>query len=57
MAAPGFYDERARAAEAAEEHKKLMWEVGELMGQGEALQEELERAREESAGAAPGPGR
>jgi ATP-binding cassette subfamily F protein 3 len=42
MAAPGFYDERERAAQAADEHKKLMWEVGDLMGQWEALQTEVE---------------
>ncbi len=38
MASPGFYDERARAAQAAEDHKRLMWEVGDLMSQWEALQ-------------------
>jgi ATP-binding cassette subfamily F protein 3 len=42
MAAPGFYGERERAAQAADEHKKLMWEVGDLMGQWEALQTEVE---------------
>jgi ATP-binding cassette subfamily F protein 3 len=42
MAAPGFYDERARAAEAAEQHQRLMWETGELMAQWEALQAELD---------------
>ncbi len=42
MAAPGFYDERERAAQAADEHKKLMWEVGDLMNQWEALQTEVE---------------
>jgi ATP-binding cassette, subfamily F, member 3 len=45
MAAPGFYDERDRAAQAADEHKKLMWEVGDLMNQWEALQTEVEARR------------
>jgi ATP-binding cassette subfamily F protein 3 len=45
MAAPGFYDERERAAHAADEHKKLMWEVGDLMNQWEALQTEVEARR------------
>ncbi len=38
MAAPGFYDDRAAAQRAAEQHQALMWEVGSLMGQWEALQ-------------------
>jgi ATP-binding cassette subfamily F protein 3 len=42
MAGPGFYDDRARAEQAATEHQTLMWEVGDLMGQWEALQTELE---------------
>jgi len=42
MAASGFYDDRARAAEAAEEHQRLMWETGDLMGQWEALQAEVD---------------
>jgi hypothetical protein len=42
MASPGFYDDRARAEEAGEEHKTLMWEVGELLNQWEALQTEVE---------------
>jgi len=42
MASPGFYDDRARAAEAAEKHQKLMWEAGDLMGQWEALQAEVD---------------
>jgi ATP-binding cassette, subfamily F, member 3 len=45
MAAPGFYDERERAAQAADDHKKLMWEVGDLMSQWEALQTEVEARR------------
>ena len=42
MASPGFYDDRARAEQAAEEHKKLMWEVGDLVSQWEALQTEVD---------------
>ena len=35
MAEPGFYDDRERAEKAAADHKALMWEVGDLMGQWE----------------------
>ena len=42
MASPGFYEDRTRAEEAAEVHKKLMWEVGDLLSQWEALQTEVE---------------
>jgi hypothetical protein len=42
MASAGFYDDRAQADKAASEHKTLVWEVGELMGQWEALQGEVE---------------
>jgi ATP-binding cassette subfamily F protein 3 len=42
MAQPGFYDDRAQADTVVEQHKALMWEVGELMGQWELLQTELE---------------
>jgi ATP-binding cassette, subfamily F, member 3 len=46
MASAGFYDDRARAEQAAETHRKLMWEVGDLMTQWEALQSEVDdRAR------------
>ena len=34
MASSGFYDDRARATQAAEDHQKRMWEAGELMSQG-----------------------
>ena len=40
MAAPGFYDDAARAQQAAERHQTLMWEVGDLMNQWEALERE-----------------
>jgi uncharacterized coiled-coil protein SlyX len=39
MAAPGFYEERATAEAIASKHHQLMWEVGDLMNQWEALQE------------------
>jgi ATP-binding cassette subfamily F protein 3 len=44
MASPGFYDDRTRAEKAAAEHQALMWEVGDLMGQWEALQTEMDAA-------------
>jgi ATP-binding cassette subfamily F protein 3 len=39
MAAPGFYDNPETAKAAIDRHQALMWEVGDLMGQWEALQE------------------
>ena len=39
MAAPGFYDNRANAEAILNKHRGLMWEVGDLMNQWEALQE------------------
>jgi ATP-binding cassette subfamily F protein 3 len=39
MAAPGFYDDRDASKQAIDRHQALMWEVGDLMGQWEALQE------------------
>ncbi|HUF46570.1 MAG TPA: ABC-F family ATP-binding cassette domain-containing protein [Vicinamibacterales bacterium] len=38
MAVPGFYDDRTRAEATAARHQALMWEVGDLMNQWEALQ-------------------
>ena len=38
MAAPGFYDDRAAAQPIIDRHQSLMWEVGDLMHQWEALQ-------------------
>ena len=38
MASPGFYDDRAAAEAAITRHRDLMWEVGDLMSQWEALQ-------------------
>ena len=39
MLAPGFYDDRDASKRVVDEHQALMWEVGDLMGQWEALQE------------------
>jgi ATP-binding cassette subfamily F protein 3 len=39
MAVTGFYDDRAAATEVIDRHQALMWEVGDLMAQWEALQE------------------
>jgi len=38
MAAPGFYEDREAARPIIDRHQALMWEVGDLMGQWEALQ-------------------
>ncbi len=43
MAEPGFYEDRERAAGAAEEHQSLMWKTGDLMAQWEALQAEVDQ--------------
>ena len=48
MAAPGFYTDQASAEEAVRRHQTLMWEVGDLMNQWEALERE---AAERAAGA------
>jgi ATP-binding cassette subfamily F protein 3 len=39
MAEPGFYDDRDASRQLIDRHQALMWEVGDLMGQWEALQE------------------
>jgi ATP-binding cassette subfamily F protein 3 len=39
MSTPGFYDDRDASKHVIEQHQALMWEVGELMAQWEALQE------------------
>jgi len=39
MSAPGFYEDRDASKHAIEQHQTLMWEVGDLMAQWEALQE------------------
>ena len=57
MAAPGFYDDRERAAQAAEQHQKLMWETGDLMAQWEALQAEVDEKSQQLAAMTPAPRR
>jgi ATP-binding cassette subfamily F protein 3 len=57
MAEPGFYDDRERAAAAAEEHQKLMWATGDLMAQWEALQAEVDDKMRQLAVATPAPRR
>jgi ATP-binding cassette subfamily F protein 3 len=39
MAAPGFYENHETAKPVIDRHQALMWEVGDLMAQWEALQE------------------
>ncbi|MSO30754.1 MAG: ATP-binding cassette domain-containing protein [Acidobacteria bacterium] len=39
MSAPGFYDDREASKLAIDRHQALMWEVGDLIAQWEALQE------------------
>jgi ATP-binding cassette subfamily F protein 3 len=39
MAEPGFYNDHEAAKTIVDRHQALMWEVGDLMGQWEALQE------------------
>ena len=39
IARPGFYDSPDAARQVIDRHQALMWEVGDLMGQWEALQE------------------
>jgi ATP-binding cassette subfamily F protein 3 len=43
MSAPGFYDDRDRSRPVIDRHQALMWEVGDLMGQWESLQERPEQ--------------
>ncbi len=40
MAAPGFFTDQPSADEAVKRHQALMWEVGDLMNQWEALEQE-----------------
>jgi ATP-binding cassette, subfamily F, member 3 len=39
MSAPGFYDDRDASRHVVDRHQALMWEVGDLISQWEALQE------------------
>ncbi len=51
MAQPRFYENEAEAQQTIARHQTLMWEVGDLMNQWEALQEQagsMEEARIES---------
>jgi ATP-binding cassette subfamily F protein 3 len=57
MAEPGFFDDRERAAQAGEEHQKLMWETGALMSQWEALQAEVDEKAQQLAAVTPPPRR
>ena len=41
MSAPGFYDDHEAAKPVIDKHQALMWEVGDLMNQWEALQTEM----------------
>ena len=38
MSAPGFYEDRTAAQPFIDRHQNLMWQVGDLMNQWEALQ-------------------
>ena len=38
MSQPGFYEDREASKTVVDRHQTLMWEVGDLMGQWEALQ-------------------
>jgi ATP-binding cassette subfamily F protein 3 len=48
MASPGFYDARDASQPVIDRHQALMWEVGDLMGQWEALQEHASEDSPES---------
>ena len=46
MSVPGFFDDRNTSQTAVGRHQALMWEVGDLMAQWEALQEHDAKASE-----------
>ncbi|MDO8795288.1 MAG: ATP-binding cassette domain-containing protein [Vicinamibacterales bacterium] len=48
MSAPGFFDDREKSKVATDRHQALMWEVGDLMGQWEALQDHASEHASES---------
>jgi ATP-binding cassette, subfamily F, member 3 len=48
MAAPGFFENRDGSKEVIDRHQALMWEVGDLMGQWEALQEHAAQSSSET---------
>jgi ATP-binding cassette, subfamily F, member 3 len=45
MATAGFYDDRERSKQVVDRYQALMWEVGDLMAQWEALQEHAQEAQ------------
>ena len=45
MASAGFYDDREGSKEVVGRHQALMWEVGDLIAQWEALQEHAQEAQ------------
>ena len=45
MASAGFYDDREGSKQVVDRHQALMWEVGDLMAQWEALQEHAQEAQ------------
>ena len=45
MSAPDFYDDHETSKPVLDQHQALMWEVGDLIGQWEALQAEAEAVR------------
>jgi ATP-binding cassette subfamily F protein 3 len=48
MGAPGFYEDREKSKQVIDKHQALMWEVGDLMGQWEALQDHASEHASES---------
>ena len=48
MSAPGFYDDREKSKQAIDRHQALMWEVGDLISQWEALQDHASEHASES---------
>jgi ATP-binding cassette subfamily F protein 3 len=45
MVSTGFYDDREGSKQVVDRHQTLMWEVGDLMAQWEALQEHAQEAQ------------
>jgi ATP-binding cassette subfamily F protein 3 len=45
ISAPGFYDNRETAKQVTDRHQALMWEVGDLMAQWEAMQQHSTSSR------------
>jgi ATP-binding cassette subfamily F protein 3 len=48
MSAPGFYDDREASKPVIDRHQTLMWEVGDLISQWEALQDHAAEKTAES---------